>query len=103
MTFGFTSRSRSLWSLSPFQPWRGQPSALDICQIRDGHAQLICKLEQHSKARVSFTSFDLLKIPKGDAGNVLLGSAGNVPRLPDVFANQLPKRGKVHAPRFPVD
>lgn len=103
MTFGFASRSRSFGRLSLLQSWSGQPSTLDIGQIGDGHAQFVCKLEQHSKAWVSFTSFDFLKIPEGHTGNLLLGSTRNVPGLPDVFANQLPKRGKVHAPRFPVD
>src|SRR6478735_5472022 len=100
MTFGLAPRARSVGSPSLFQSRGRHPGPLDIRQIGHRNSQLVSQVKQNLQAGIPLTTLNLLKVPEGDRRNVLLGSTGNMPRTPDVFANQLSKRGKVHAPSF---
>lgn len=103
MTFGFAAWAGWITWPALLKPWNTQSSPLHVDEIGHGDPEFARQLEEDCQARVSFSSFNLLEVPKGYRSDLFLSLPRKVARPSDVGADQFSKRGKLHARRFPVD
>lgn len=103
MRLGFASRFGRILRDLFLDAWIGNSRPGDIAEIGHGHAKLRGKIVKDLDRRVPFSPLRLLKIPKGDGGDLLLCFPREEPSLADVAAESPLKVLKLHGHSFRVD